>query len=733
MNISRFPFYPQLDSSDCGAACIRMIAKHYGKDVNQHVLRETAATKREGASLFGISLAAENIGFRTVGAKISFETLKEDVLLPAVVFWNQIHFVVVYKITSKFVYVADPAAGLLKYKHESFLRCWISSLSNEVDSGIVLAIEPRPEFYEGGKQSLATKSPWKQSLYEMMSFLKPHKSLLILLVVGLFFGSLLQLTLPFLTQSIVDVGISSKSISFVNLVLLGQLVLFIGIISNSLLQQIITLHLGTRVNISSISHFLWKLFKLPISFFEGRVVGDILKRIEDNYRIEQFLSVSLLSTVFSILTFTVFSIVLLIYNPSIFIVFSVFCLVYASYVILFLKKRRELDYKRFQQISVNHGNIVEIVHGMNEIKLNNGEASKMWEWEKVQAKIFKVNVASMKLSQYQNSGGQLINEVKNVIITAITAASVISGEMTLGIMLSIQFIIGQISAHMNLFVGFIQEFQDAKIALERIHEVSVLQQKSPEEEGTQIIPEGAAEICLENVSFRYNINSEDVLSDINLTLPKGKVTAIVGHSGSGKTTLLKLMLRFYAPTNGSIRVGELDFNSIEPSSWRAACGVVMQDGYIFTDTIARNIAVGEEVIDEDKLHTASKLACIDELIESLPLDYNSILGVNGSGFSQGQKQRLLIARALYKNPSFIMFDEATSSLDAKTEKKIIHNTREIFKGRTVMVIAHRLSTIRDADQIVVLEKGKIAEKGTHEELIASQGVYYDLIQNQLSV
>lgn len=733
MFFNRFPFYPQLDSSDCGAACVRMVAKYYGKETSQHELRETASTNREGASLFGISQAAENIGFRTIGAKITFETLKEDVVLPAIVFWNQMHFIVVYKITSRSIYVADPAAGLLKYSHADFLKCWISSLTSELDSGIVLAMEPRPIFYQRESQSKNVKSPWLQALQEMSFFLRPHKSLLLLLIIGLLLGSVLQLSLPFLTQSIVDVGITTKSISFVNLVLLGQLVLFVGIISNSLLQQIITLHLGTRINISSISNFLWQLFKLPVSYFEGRVVGDILKRIEDNYRIEQFLSVSILSTMFSILTFTIFSVVLLIYNATIFYIFLVFCILYGLYVVMFLKKRRDLDYKRFQQISINQGNIVEIVHGMTEIKLNNAEASKMWEWEKVQAKIFQANVSSMKLSQYQNSGGQLINEVKNVLITGVTAAAVMSGEMTIGMMLSIQFIIGQISSHMNMFVGFIQEFQDAKIALERIHEVSQLHKEVSAEIGTESIQEKPAEIVFDNVSFRYNQNSENVLHDINLKLPEGKVTAIVGHSGSGKTTLLKLMLRFYSPTNGTIRVGTTDFNMIEPSNWRKVCGVVMQDGYIFTDTIARNIAIADEVIDPNKLQEASRLACIDDLIETLPLEYNSILGSNGAGFSQGQKQRLLIARALYKNPPFIMFDEATSSLDAKTEKRIIQNTREIFKGRTVMVIAHRLSTIRYADQIVVLDKGRIAEKGTHEELIALRGAYYDLIQNQLGV
>ena len=731
-----FPFYPQFDTSDCGAACLRMVSKYYGRNFSQHELRENVSVSREGSSILGISLAAEAIGFRTIGVKITFDKLSKDVILPCIVFWNQSHFVVVYKITKTKIYVADPSGGLLSYGHSAFFKSWLTPFPDGVSGvslGIALVLQPTQQFYEynaNGKDRTI-----KHTISDLVLYLQPHKQLLLWLVFGLILGGLMQLFLPFITQAVVDDGINNRNMSFINLLLAGQLILFVGMISNNFIQRLVTLHLSTRINISAISDYLMKLFRLPLPFFEGRMIGDILKRIEDHYVVQQFLSTSILSFIFSFLNLIVFSIVLLVYNDTIFFVFIIFTVIYLTYIFLFLKKRAELDYKRFQQLSFNYGSLIQIVQGMAEIKLNNSETFKKWEWEKIQAKIFKVNVNSMKLSQYQDAGGQFINHFKNLLLTSLTAAAVVNNQMSLGMMVAVQFILGQLNGPVSEFVGFVQRWQDARLAIERINEIKQI--SSEENEADKFIQftlaKEASSIHLDNVSFSYGQASEKVLDGITTTFEEGKVTAIVGVSGSGKTTLLKLLLKFYNPTQGVIRIGGVNLKSIKATEWRALCGVVMQDGYIFSESIGKNIALTTESIDFNRLLEAAKLACIHDFIESLPLSYSTNVGANGIGLSQGQKQRLLIARALYKEPSFIMFDEATSSLDANNEKVIMANMKEIFKGRTVVVIAHRLSTVRNADRIIVVDRGKMIESGNHDDLIALKGFYYQLVLNQLQV
>lgn len=724
-----FPIYIQHDKMDCGPTCIRMIAKHYGRVYSLQYLREHSYIDREGVSLMGISDAAEHIGIHTLAVKLPFQQLLDEVPLPCVAHWRQNHFIVVYKTTKKYVYVADPAVGKLKMTHQEFLQGWTSDTKNGEPEGVLLLMEPSPEFFQKDGEQID-----KTGFKFLFSYLFKYKKLLFQLILGLVIGSILQLILPFLTQSIVDVGINNQDIKFIYLILFAQLALFIGQISVELIRGWILLHIGARINISLISDFLIKLMKLPIAFFDTKVIGDLLQRINDHYRIEEFLTSATLSTLFSMVNFFIFGIVLLYYNPIIFLIFIIASVLYAFWIILFLKKRKELDYKRFAQLSDNQSKLIQLIRGMQEIKLHSSEKQKRWEWERIQAKLFKISIKNLALEQYQQSGGSFINEFKNIMISFVAASAVIEGSMTLGAMLAVQYIIGQLNGPINQLVNFIRVTQDAKISLERLGEIHNKENEEQDEVTTMdVIPE-KGDLNLQNLTFQYSgPHSPKVLDDLTLTIPKGKITAIVGASGSGKTTLLKLLLKFYPPTDGVINLGETNLQHIKNRLWRKSCGVVMQDGYLFSDSIAQNIAIGDEVIDKKKLLKAVKVANIQEFIESLPLTYNTKIGNDGLGMSGGQKQRLLIARSVYKNPKYLFFDEATSALDANNETQIMENLEAFFEGKTVVIVAHRLSTVKNADQIIVLEKGKVIEQGTHEDLANLKGAYYKLVKNQLEL
>jgi ATP-binding cassette, subfamily B, bacterial len=729
--MAKFPFFKQLDTMDCGPSCLRMVAKFHGQEFSLQKLRDLSYASSQGVSLLGISDAAEKLGLQTLGLRINYDRLQDDIPLPCIVHWKHDHFIVVHKIKNDHIYVADPAFGHIKYTKQEFVKQWATTIIDGEKNGLCLVLEPTPQFNSTESE---IRQPINKSGFKFLfGYLKSYKGLVFQLILGMLLGSLLQLIFPFLTQSIVDYGISNADISFINLVLLAQLVLFVSRMSVEMIRGWILLHLGTRINVSLISDFLMKLMKLPLSFFDAKHLGDIIQRIGDHKRIESFLTSSTLNILFSMFNLVIFGVVLATYDLNILIIFIIGSALYAIWIYLFLSKRKELDWRRFTQMSKNQSAIIQLVNGMQEIKLNNCEKQKRWEWEDIQARLFKVNIKHLALKQYQSAGGTFINGVKNIIITFIAAKAVIDGSMTLGMLIAVQYILGQLNTPINQMLQFFNATQDAKISLERLGEIHDMDNEESDPEGNLRVPDGK-ELTVQNLSFQYEgPNSRFVLKDVELHIPKSKTTAIVGVSGSGKTTLIKLLLGFYKPTNGKIKLGKDSLVDISKSLYRQQCGVVMQDGFIFSDSIAGNIAPGLENINKERLLESLRTANIESFIDSLPLGVNTKIGSDGHGLSHGQKQRILIARAVYKDPDFLFFDEATNALDANNERIIMDKLNSFFKERTAVVVAHRLSTVRNADNIVVLDEGSVVEQGTHTELTAKRGAYYELVKNQLEL
>nr|WP_216352832.1 peptidase domain-containing ABC transporter [Cellulophaga omnivescoria] len=729
----KFPFYKQYDRTDCGPACLRMIAKFYGKTYSPEYLRNVCHLTNEGVSVAGITEGAEAIGLKTLPVNVTWESLEKQVPLPCIAHWRQRHFLIVYKVENDKVYVADPDHGLITYSKTDFLEGWQNTrYLNNAHEGLLILLESTPKFHDA--EPITKKNKGFRTL---IPYLKPYKKYVTQLFIGLFVGSIIQLILPFLTQSVVDKGINYRDLNFIHIILTAQLTLFLSQAGVSIIRSWLLLIIGARINISLASDFLIKMMKLPISFFDSKITGDVLQRMQDSRRIETFLTSSP-NTLFSVFNMIIFLGILLYYNYIIFLIFLGGATLYILWILVFMKKRAQLEYRRFDQASGNSSSLIQIVNGIQEIKINNSEKRRRWDWEEIRIKLYKISLEGLKLAQFQGIGASSINELKNIFISYVAAISVINGEMTLGMMLAVQYIIGQLNAPLITLVNFFTQAQDAKISLERMNEVH-LEENEDEEDLYQDEFNSRQDIIFDNISFRYGgRKSPLVLKNINLTIPYNKVTAIVGESGSGKTTLLRLLLKLYNPTEGKIMLGNSNLNNISSSKWRDLCGVVMQDGYIFTDTVARNIteSSSEGIIDKAKLIKSVQIANIEDMIERLPAGYNTRIGPAGSSgtsLSGGQRQRVLIARAVYKSPEFLFFDEATSALDANNEKTIMSNLDDYIKQRTAIVIAHRLSTVKNADQIIVIDKGEIVEIGKHEDLIKKQGYYFRLVKNQLEL
>lgn len=729
----RFPCYIQHDSRDCGPTCLRMIAKYYGKDFPLHYLKEKCFQRKSGTSMLDLSSAAENIGFRTHGVKVTFEQLSIDVTLPCIISWNQNHFIVVYRISGRRVTVGDPAQGILKYHIDDFLKGWIS-VSDPIrgEMGIALTFEPTALFTNA--DSIPKGKIDRIGFARLVGYVRPYLKYVTFIVITLILGSAASLVFPALTQSVVDIGIENSDLRFIAMVLAAQLVLILGQATNEIVKNWIMLNVSVRVNLSLVSDFLGKLMRLPISFFDSKRVGDLMQRIGDFTRIQEFLTEILISIIMAGIAIIVYGIIMAGYSLPILSVFIGGSIVYIAWISIFLKRRKKLDYMRFQQAASSNSNVIQLITGMQEIKLNNSERKKQWEWEQIQARLYDISIKSLSLSQAQQIGGLLIDQSKNVIISFIAAYSVVNGNMTLGMMIALQYIVGQMNAPVSQFVSFMESIQDTRISLERLNEIQQIQdEESAKDNRIMNIPD-YADICFKNVSFQYGgPRSAKVLKDINISIRSGQTTAIVGVSGSGKTTLLKLLLGFYQPSGGDILLGDQPLKNYSDRAWRSRCGAVMQDGFIFSDTIASNIAASDDEIDMDKVRNAARLANLDDFISNLPMGYNTQIGMEGNGLSNGQKQRILIARAIYKDAPYILFDEATNSLDANNERTIMENLSSFLEGRTAVIVAHRLSTVRNADNIVVLDKGMIVEQGAHTELVNRKAEYYSLIKNQLEL
>lgn len=735
MNIKHvFPFYPQFDMMDCGPACLRMIAKHYGKHYTLQTLRKKCFITHEGVSMLGISEAAESIGFRSLGVRLDTDRLVENASLPSILHWNQNHFVVLYKVKEKqngkhIFYIADPASKCVRYNREEFEKCWCS-LAGERE-GTALLLTPGPDFDQIDEE---LENTTKRDLIFFARYLLPYKGQFMQFLLCMTLGGLLQMAFPFLTQAMVDVGIGDHNLGFITIVLIAQLALFFSQLAIGFLRSWIMLHINSRIDIALISDFLMKLMKLPLHYFDTKMTGDIMQRIGDHTRIKSFLMGNTVNILFSVVNFFIFTGILGYYHPLILVIFLGGNSLHVVWILSFMRFRRELDIKRFNQSAGEQSKIIQLIQGMQEIKLNNCERQKRWEWEHIQVKLFRINVRGLSLGQIQQAGSSFFTQTTGIIVSFIAAKAVVDGQMTLGMMMSLTYIIGQVAAPISEFIGFAQSFQDAKISLERLNEIhNQVDEEQNIETKLSRLPVNR-DICLKDVTFSYSGADRDyALEGVNLTIPANKVTAIVGASGSGKTTIVKLLQGFYEPLRGQITIGNNPLSLINPHLWRSKAGSVMQESFIFSDTIARNIAIATDEIDIDRLHHAVEVANIGDYINSLPLGYSTKIGMEGNGLSAGQRQRILIARAVYKNPEYIFFDEATNALDANNESIIMNNLQTFYQGKTVLVVAHRLSTVRHADKIIVLDHGKVIEEGTHEELTARRGAYYTLVKNQLEL
>lgn len=722
--LRKFPHEYQMDTKDCGPACLKIIAKYYGKYYSLQYLRDLCGITREGVSFLDISYAAEKVGLRTLSVKLTMEELRQKIPLPCIVHWNNSHFIVVYKTSKTKVFVSDPAKGLLNYSTEEFQKKWFKG--NE-SFGVALALEPMANF----KQiEIREKKERLKNFENLLGYFAPYKRSFGLLLFIMLIATLLQAILPFISKAVIDIGIHSKDITFIYMILIANIVLLLSITLSNVLRDWVLLHVTARVNISLISDYLIKLMKLPVTFFENKLVGDILQRANDHERIRAFIMNNSLSMFFSMITFLIFSIILVVFHKVIFSLFIGGSILYVAWILIFLNIRKKLDWEYFELTSKNQSYWVETIGSIQDIKINNYENLKRWKWEAIQARLYHVNQKVLKINNAQTLGAQFINNMQNMLVTFYCAIAVINGEITFGVMISTQFIIGMLNGPVAQFVGFIQAAQYAKISFLRINEIHQLEEEEEDVVSDNMELPANKSLIVHNLAFRYTPTAPVILQGINLVIPEGKITAIVGDSGSGKSTLLKLLLRLYRPSYGAIYMGNMNINNISLRQWREKCGCVMQDGKLFNDTVLNNIVLNEDKIDYKALQQAVQVANIAAEIEQMPQGYQTMIGEMGRGLSGGQKQRLLIARALYKKPDYLFLDEATNSLDTVNEQKIVRALDNVFQNRTVVIVAHRLSTIRKADQIIVLKHGQIVEAGNHQLLMENKRFYYELIQSQ---
>jgi len=722
----KYPVVKQYDSMDCGPACLKMICAYFGKHLSMDYLRSIARTDRSGTSVLSLVEAAESLGLEATPMKASITDITVEKPFPSVVFWKQRHYMVLYNLQNNKYHLSDPAFGAMTMTEKEFKAGWMT----EDGTGIYISFQPTKVFYQLPSDE---KKDNESGFKRVFRYLFRYKKAVVQICAGLLVSTLLQAVFPILTSLMVDVGISERNTSFIYLLLIGQLCVFVGKTFVELIRSHILLHLSTKINVNLLKDFYLKLMRLPLNYFDSRKLGDTLQRINDHKRLESFLTSGTLNTIFSVLSLLVFGVVLAVYSPMIFYVFILGSLLYVLWIFLFMKKRAELDFKYFSQMSENHEKNYELITGMQEIRLHNAENKRRSQWESLQMRLYKLSIESLSVKQLQSGGALVINELKNIIITFLSVQLVIRGQITLGQLLSISYITGQLNSPILQLVDFFQSFQDAKLSLGRIQEIH--SKKDEESKYSNLLTRFShGDIEIKNLSFSYgNANSSPTLNDINLCIPANKITAIVGSSGSGKTTLLKVLLKIYDPHKGTVTVDGIPLEGISHSNWRNTCGVVMQEGFIFNDTVMNNIAVAEEKPDADRLVEVAKAANIYDYILELPNGFHTKLGSQGTSMSMGQKQRILIARALYRNPSVLILDEATSSLDANNEREITQNLMKIFKNRTVIIVAHRLSTVRHADNIVVLDRGHITEIGNHQDLVSSEGMYYNLVRNQLEL
>ncbi|MEE1298103.1 MAG: peptidase domain-containing ABC transporter [Muribaculaceae bacterium] len=716
--------FRQLEHSDCGITCIRIIAYFYGVDIPLKFLRSICDISRVGISIRDILSATKKIGFEANAVKVS----AEDILkmpLPAILYWENKHYIVLYKIKNNKFYIADPGRGKLILDNEEFLNSWLYGNS----MGLAIVLAPKEEFYniDFGIKDSSESGLFKLAKKSISKHLKRFIAVIVLSIVVM----LADMITPLIFQSTIDEGIEGKDINLVWVLCLSQFLIFIGYSLSDNVINIILTKTGLKVSIDMMNEYLSKLISFPISFFDRKVNSDFIQKIEDQNRIKNFLIDFPSSAFLTGINIVVFSAMLIYYNYIIFLILLAATFLGFLWTKTFLQKRENIDYSYFYYSSNNRNNIYELINGMQEIKINNAHNIRIAKWKETQLKINELSFKTVLLKMLVNGGNSVLSRIKDIIITGACATLVIKGNMSVGEMMTISYITGRLSSPFSYILNSLNTMQDATMSYERIDEIinKPLDNKSKYKEHDNI-----QSIIFSNVSFKYpGSYSPYVLKDINITIPQGKVTAIVGCSGSGKSTLLKLMLGFYIPQKGDIYAGKYNMSDIDTDNWISRCGVVMQNGFIFSGTILENIALSDSKPDINRVKYVTNLACINEFIDTLPMGYHTKIGVTGVELSGGQKQRILIARAVYKNPSFIFLDEATNALDAKNERVIVENLNEFYKGRTVVIVAHRLSTVKNADNIIVLEGGRVAETGNHESLIAQRGAYFNLVRNQLEL